>query len=194
MLVTLLILGQLAVASPDPGPTPRPTPPAPSGQVSTVAPTPQSLSGFAGRTKLKSGADALFVQDRVPDMRVSDAKPAPLPSQPGKAPDASKSWRSRIADARAAYSTAKAELATAEALNPPHRVVVTGGRAGWTADRPPGAPGPPEEVAANAQLEQTRNAALTPYRIREASTSQALASLVSECRSDGKRAQPGDCD
>lgn len=210
MLLPLTVLLQVAAATPAPTPRPAVVPPqrtAPPASLSTaprdlnVPQIPvtqsQSLGSAAGRIKLNKSVSFDDLKSRP--------QPTPEPASygfdsSGKDPSAqapaatSGSFRDRLIAARAAHKKAKEELETAERLNPQKRIVVTGGRAGWNANRGPNDPGPPEEVAANAQLEQTRNAALTPYRHKEALAREAYESLQKECFLDWRRMQARECE
>ncbi len=180
MLLTVLVLGQIATASPvsTPAPTPRP-----------VMAAPQTLGSSAGAIKVnKAKAADLFRQDRVPsppppppkasygfdspspEGKTAGGPGAPPPPAPAPAASDEQVWRGKWAAARSELKAAEAELAQAEASSPSYSY--SGSTKGAT-------------YAAYLAAMAARDSGLLPYRIRVDKAAAIVRAMPEECRRAG---------
>ncbi len=176
MLMAVLLLAQVAAATPAPAPTPRP------GQAVAeemgVRPTaaPGGFGSAAGKIKLNRSVS--LTQDKAPAPTApptappakdgESARPAPAAVDPSAPAGAEATWRAKYIRIRDDLSTARGALAAAKAANPPvynmngHLLVMA---------------------------ETQRNAAISPHEAKVGALEAEMTRLPEDCRKAG--CQPG---
>lgn len=139
-------------------------------QIVTATPAPKLAGGFGQPKPTIAHARVVISDEGVPRPAAAPVAAPALGLPTVRPEDDEAAWRGRYASLRADLSAAIGDLARAEMTNPP----IMAGRGGYM-----------YEVGAS-----TRNAALSPYRMRVMQLRAELTGLPEECRRT-QGCQPG---